>query len=256
MFILTGLKRTHLNLNRVKIESDKKFYIFQQIIQEPAVYAKINRIQPIKINQHNEAEKMSITRWLQTAEQANKPLTAAELQAEHQIITDLAMKANLSAKGFDADVYDHLLPAMKLTFQHELHSNTLEEQLSYARLSAFKLTILFGNIDKSVAYLKRFEEANPGSRQRIHDACLFSLPSGNQWNNTLWRKIIDHFNVTAPENPILRLFPLAEKIEIYIKDHAKEIIGAMTEDITQYYEHLFSNEWDEEQKNKLLPHLT
>ena len=194
---------------------------------------------------------MAITRWFETAEQENKSLTTAELQHEHQLIIDLAKHANLSAKGFDADVYDHLLPAMKLAFQHELHGNTLEEQLSYARLSAFKLTILFGNIDKSVAYLKRFEEANPGTRQHIHDACLFSLPSGNQWNNTLWRKIIGHFNVTAPENPILRLFPLAEKIEIYIKDHAKEIIGVMVEDITQYYEHLFSNEWDEEQKKQV-----
>jgi ankyrin repeat protein len=156
-----------------------------------------------------------------------KPTSAAGGPIEEKETVDLAALAALvhtpfPEKAFDEIVYKSLLPLMLLATKEEQGN----EDLELAKTNAAKLTILFGDKEEALAYLQRYEKKNPDRKQLIHDACLFLLPAGEDWNINLWRGLaIKHM----PKEALEKILPFAEKVEIYVNANRKELEGKARE---------------------------
>lgn len=202
---------------------------------------------------------MAISRYLEEAAKLKpqEPITEDEKKAKLAELRQFIKKTEteggiiLSMHGFDFSIYHTLLPAMIYGAKKEMrHFDWGEEdKVFFAIFCAFKLSVAFGDASIAIEYLKQFEKNYPkDGRQPLHDACLFLLPKGNAWNVQLWKKIIDNMKPNHPENFILRIFQLADKIEAYVKENHDKLIQIFVEEITSEYEILFSDEYDRRPK--------
>lgn len=133
----------------------------------------------------------------------------------------VANKYNLSLNNLDLNTYKALLPLTLEASKNEQATLPAQEQKEIAILHAIKLAILFGNEKLAKEYLERYKKRTPDSKQLVHDACLFSLPSGDQWNITLWREMLKKQKPSSPRDMILRLLPMAENIQAYAIENSK-----------------------------------
>lgn len=192
------------------------------------------------------------------AEQDQSP---KDWQTEKSDLQSLLTENHMSIEQLESvfSTYQQLLPLMSVASQHELsnpyHIETIKElQLNLARLNAAKLAILFGSADKAIEYLKRNEKYTSShgqnSSQMIHDACSFTLAEGNKWNPKLWQSIVSSNPPTQPTEMVMRLLPLAGKIEQYVNENRKTIEAdervKITKEIIHAYAEKFAKEYESE----------
>lgn len=104
----------------------------------------------------------------------------------------------------DYDVYLSLLKKIKIA--------CLLERNFGAELHAYKLAIVFGDVNAAMAFLERYSRENQGhTKQPIHDACLFNLPSNANWNLDQWRVLCDKYMHDSRFRK--RVLPNADKIQ-------------------------------------------
>ncbi len=185
---------------------------------------------------------------LQVKLESVSEISYEDIQIELEEVKNLSKDLNFSLHGFDFQIYMQLLMLTKNCFK----------KLEDARISAIKLTILFGNTDRAIAYLKRYEEQyekkllfSYGSNEEIiSSACRFHLPKEDQWNIALWRALIAYHNPNTSHDIIIRLFPFAKRIEDFVLQNQALLKEAIVKEVTQEHERLFSAEYDEILKDK------
>lgn len=89
-----------------------------------------------------------------------------------------------------------------------------EEKNGIAEDHAYKLAVIFSDERKAIKYLRDFLNANPNTKQLMHDACLFALPKGDvDWPT--WQKLSDKF--MKDELYRKHILPQATELEKMIK---------------------------------------
>lgn len=85
----------------------------------------------------------------------------------------------VSQYGFNPAIYQSLLFCM-------IVGDFLEKTQS-AKNSAYKLTVMFGEVQSALNYLKEYQKINNTVRNPIHNACLFNLPEDEHWDVKAWQ---------------------------------------------------------------------
>lgn len=160
-----------------------------------------------------------------------------ELLSEHYPLLD--------QEKFNYAAYHALLPLTMLATQNEQTLSLKNEKIKLAQMHAAKLTILFGNDQEAIRYLKDYENRYANSQQLIHDACLFTLPEKGDYNIELWQSIILRQHPNSPNDLILRLLPFAKKIETYLHQHKNELVEQIKIRVTYDYELELSKKYDD-----------
>lgn len=160
-------------------------------------------------------------------------------------IEKLLAENHVRSHGFDFEVYKQVLTLVS-------HLSLIVDA-NEIRVQAIKLSVVFGSYQSVVNYLKRYEDRlkrqNIPTSKLMHDACLFSLPSSEYWNVQLWNEIINKQNPASENDLILRLIPLADKIEKYIKDNEHKLLMEIRSEVAQELEKSFSDEFDRLPRN-------
>lgn len=195
------------------------------------------------MSQNRPSETSTSNRVLTWWKQAKETPNAIHVEIEKKTISDVLKRNNLSRHGFDENIYLELLPFTKLIMA-DIKKIPYQSQQSLARDYAAKLTILFGNAANAVAYLKRFD-SNSQSSNLLHDACLFLLPSDQEWDLLLWRKLINNHNPSNPNDFVIRILPVATKIQNFFRDHDEGIRTKIATDIRNEYVDRFNKEYEE-----------
>jgi ankyrin repeat protein len=133
---------------------------------------------------------------------SNVPDASAKLQ-------EVYPQADLTL--FSKDVYNTLLPVAKLMYS--------QEQNGIAEEHAYKLAVIFNDTNKALRYVQQFAATHPNSAQVMHDACIFSLPTG-VWDLKVWRKIAQ-VNLTDNEFRT-KILPQVSALEKLIKTSTAE----------------------------------
>ncbi len=156
-------------------------------------------------------------------------LDYAEMEPPHPVL------ASESPFGFNLETYRAFLPFTHIMCESERNNNniglpakiylssdnTIKDIIrgyknSREKLYAFKLSVLFGNIDEAFKYIDKCAEHD--SKQPLHDLCLFELPKNGEWDREGWAKLALSKGTRA-----LQFLPFAPKIERYLK-HAPTTI--------------------------------
>lgn len=103
--------------------------------------------------------------------------------------------------NLDRDIYEKLIPIMRMADEmektHDMESN------------AYKLALLFPDLNVAAKWLgKRINKNFADSRQPIHDAMLFTVPSSNDWNPKDWNILLNRLG-----DSVLDYLPLAPRLE-------------------------------------------
>ena len=153
----------------------------------------------------------------------------------------MGIELNSDTSNSDNELFQFLL--QKEQIEHRGFS--AEQQNENARVHAHKLAVLFGNLDSIKGYLDRFQKLHKNTRQLVHDACLFNIPTGDNWSPERWRKLIADAQPSSPQDTILRLAPFFAKIEAYIanKENKSRILTVLTEIISKNYERELKEEF-------------
>lgn len=191
---------------------------------------------------------MAISRWVEENTRLIKSLSSEELKKQSEKALAYAVKQHLSTKGFDLNVFGDIFNFVYEKLRSESVVTYRKDHNRLSRLFALKLTIKFGSVDQVLAYLVRYEKTHVNTRQPLHDACLFDIPSSDLWNPQLWQSIVNNAAVDSPDNLLMRISGRADRIEKYLSENKQNIIDDIIIDITQDYEILFSNEWDKERE--------
>ncbi|MBL7479278.1 ankyrin repeat domain-containing protein [Legionella bononiensis] len=153
----------------------------------------------------------------------------------------MGIELNSDTTTSDNELFQFLL--QKEQIEHPGFS--AEQQNENARVHAHKLAVLFGNLDSIKGYLDRFQKLHKNTRQPVHDACLFNIPTGDNWSPERWRRLIADAQPSSPQDTILRLAPFFAKIEAYIanKENKSRILTVLTEIISKNYERELKEEF-------------
>ncbi len=91
---------------------------------------------------------------------------------------------NQSPFHFNAALYEEILPLTELANKAEMNKG--------AEMHAFKLSTLFSNYEEANRYLTRYGEQwhDKGSKQVVHDACLFEFPEMGIWDVKKWKDLV------------------------------------------------------------------
>lgn len=103
--------------------------------------------------------------------------------------------------GFKAHVYSEIYRKISEVGKQEC------DMASY--VNVFKLSILFDNANEVDEYLEEYKRTHPHTKQPVHDACLFDLPS-NCWDISTWKSLLKR-NRWSPS--VFNLLPKADLIE-------------------------------------------
>jgi hypothetical protein len=106
---------------------------------------------------------------------------------------------NISFYGFHQPTYTTLL--------EKLRPLCAENNLIHLKNYALKLSILFADVNAAIDYVKRFT-----TKQPVHDACLFNLPSNGIWDIPRWRGFIKRFNYSKNAMSLLAHAAIVEQI--------------------------------------------
>lgn len=196
-----------------------------------------------------------IERWLNEVEEitaVKKETTDQEiqlaLQEEQKAVNQVMDKHHIINHGFEFSIYQQLLPLTKIASKNEQADQPEDQQLEIARLHAIKLSILFGNQNEAIAYLKRFGKGR--SHQIVHDACLFSLPASDKWNVEQWQKILAHHHPSTYKDLVVRLWSFADKIEEYQYQNKNLIENDFHNQVVQELSQRFADEFTKLSKTK------
>jgi ankyrin repeat protein len=149
-----------------------------------------------------------------------RPISKEQIDDLMQLVHRDAKEKGYPIDGFNHTEFVKLFPLILAAAKHE-SKNT--DAFQEARVHTLKLIIVFGTFEQALNYLKLYESRskleNRKQEQLVHDACLFNLPTTNNWNIDLWRQIVFNHSPARENDLALRLFSNADKIEKYVIDN-------------------------------------
>lgn len=150
------------------------------------------------------------------------------------------------------ETYLQLLPFAFYAAKKE----NLADPLNAARDNAAKLAVTFETYGQAIDYLSRFEQqmrAEDGelyTSHLVHEACLFNLPESKGWTPKLWQTVIKQNPPSHPNNLILRLLPMAGKIEQYVVQNRIQIEQSEKQRITDELKEIYSKNFAQDYEIK------
>jgi ankyrin repeat protein len=188
---------------------------------------------------------MSLEKWL-TSNQLPKIDTNKETSAVLDILKDQNLSVSLFAPY--TNEYLKLFPIISLAMLEEEPSMPADQRQKIARLRSAKLIMLFGSSKATVDYLKRFEKQTDDPVRMLHDACLFGVPQGDDWNIALWQAVVNSRNPDRPKDLVFRIVPLAPLIERHVEKNkdtlTENLKRIITDEVRQNKEEELSQEYD------------
>lgn len=148
------------------------------------------------------------------------------------------------------------LEFLELLFYASTQEQPLSDQSTWvenAKTHALKLIFAYGSINNAISYINRYEKVvkhtDEDAGQLIHNACLFSLPAeiSDDQAMLIWQKILTAAKPNGPNDEIMRLLPLAQKVVDYIQDPFNK--NAITSMVREEVENKFRNKYKMEFKN-------
>lgn len=144
---------------------------------------------------------------------------------------------NFTTQGLDKQEFIHLIDYMI--------GNMPEVSHDVAEIPpAAKLIIAFGTHKAAKAYLDRFQKAHPNSREPFHDACLFNLPSANEWDLPYWRQLIKQANPLDAHHLVFKLFPFADKLQNKLQNDPQALHQFISQKVSEEYKTRYAEEYD------------
>lgn len=130
-----------------------------------------------------EIQKQLTGRLIEHSTKASKPDKKNRIE-EQDIFLQKLKYLEISAERCSFEEYEKLLPLIKFAYTVENNGDSRDHTI--------KLIATFGSKDKAIEYLKRYELQYPEANHLVHDACLFTVPTGKV-DYALWGALANKY---------------------------------------------------------------